>query len=289
MLHMYGCNNFCSYCIVPYVRGREISREKEDILKEVQYLAEEGFTEIMLLGQNVNSYGKNLETPVSFAELLQEVAKIDGIKRIRFMTSHPKDCPQELIDVMGQNEKICPHFHLPVQSGSNRILEKMNRKYTRETYLDLVDRMKKGIPNLSLSTDIIVDFREKRREDFQLTLDLVDSVGYDQGFMFIYSPRPGTKAATLENTISREVQLEHFNRLLDHMYCSFRKKNEAYIGRKVEVLVESVSKNDSSRMTGRTDTFKVVHFPGDQSLIGKYVNVEILNANSFSLEGKIID
>ena len=286
---MYGCENFCTYCVVPYVRGKETSREPIEILKEVHYLADQGFTEIMLLGQNVNSYGQSLTNPITFTDLLKQIEKVEGIKRIRFMTSHPKDCPQELIDWIAASKKLSTHIHLPVQSGSNKILKKMNRKYTREYYLDLVRRMKEKIPNLSLSTDIIVGFPGETEEDFQDTLKLVDEVGYDQGFMFIYSERPGTVAQKMPEKISRDIQLNRFQLLLDHMYDSFKKKNEAYIGKTVEILVESVSKNNPDRLSGRTDTFKLVHFLGEKNLIGKYVQIKILSANSFSLFGELVE
>ena len=209
---MYGCNNFCSYCIVPYVRGRERSRRPDDILKEVKKLASEGVKEIMLLGQNVNSYGKTLEEPVSFAKLLRMINKVEGIERIRFMTSHPKDLSDELIEAMRDCDKVCNYLHLPVQSGSSAVLEKMNRRYTKEQYLTLVDKIKKAIPDILISTDIIVGFPGETEEDFLETLDVVDKVGYSTAFTFLYSKRTGTPAAVMENQIPEEVAKERFNR-----------------------------------------------------------------------------
>lgn len=285
---MYGCENFCTYCIVPHVRGKEISRETENILDEIRAIRDKGYHEIMLLGQNVNSYGKTLEEPTDFTTLLERILEIDGIERIRFMTSHPKDCPDELIELMARERRISPHFHLPVQSGSDRILRLMNRHYTRAYYLDLVHKMKEKIPDLSLSTDIIVGFPGETEEDFHETIDLIDEVGYDQGFMFLYSARPGTAAARMEDDTPREVKLRRFNTLLDHMYASFLEKNKAYLGREVEVLVEGVSKNNENMMSGRTDTFKLVHFPGSDDLVGQFVTVRIDKAGSFALEGEFV-
>lgn len=242
----------------------------------------------MLLGQNVNSYGKTLDHPTDFTTLLKRILEIDGIERIRFMTSHPKDCPDELIDLMAQERRISPHFHLPVQSGSDRILRHMNRHYTRTYYLDLVNKMKEKIPDLSLSTDIIVGFPGETEEDFNETIDLIDEVGYDQGFMFLYSARPGTAAARMQDDTPRDVKLRRFNSLLDHMYASFLEKNKAYLGREVEVLVEGVSKNNENMLSGRTDTFKLVHFAGSDDLIGKFATVRINQAGSFALEGDIV-
>ena len=212
---MYGCNNFCTYCIVPYVRGRERSRKPEEILREIKNLVSDGVIEIILLGQNVNSYGKTLDTPMTFAELLQEVEKIDGLERIRFMTSHPKDLSDELIDVMSKSKKICAHLHLPLQSGSTEILKKMNRRYSKEQYLELVARIKEKMPNISLTTDLIVGFPGETEEDFEETLDVVRKVRYDSVYSFIYSKRTGTPAATMENQVPEEVVKERFARLLD--------------------------------------------------------------------------
>lgn len=285
---MYGCENYCTYCIVPQVRGKEISRDPDKILDEIRAIRDEGFHEIMLLGQNVNSYGKTLNSKMNFTTLLTQILEIEGIERIRFMTSHPKDCPDELIDLMAHEQQISPHFHLPVQSGSDRILKRMNRHYTRAYYLDLIEKMKNRIPNLSLSTDIIIGFPGETEEDFLETIDLVDRVGYDQGFMFIYSRRPGTVAAQIEDDTPRSVKLRRFETLLDHMYASFLKKNQSYVGREVEVLVEGVSKNNERMLSGRTDTFKLVHFAGDKDLIGQFVNVKIKKAGSFALEGEFL-
>ena len=214
---MFGCNNFCSYCIVPYVRGRERSRRPEEIIKEIQKLAADGVVEIMLLGQNVNSYGKNLDNPMTFAQLLEEVEKIDGIERIRFMTSHPKDLSDELIEVMARSEKICRHLHLPLQSGSSRILKVMNRRYTKEQYLELTEKIREAIPDISLTTDIIVGFPGETEEDFQETLDVVRRVRYDSAFTFLYSKRTGTPAAVMEDQVPEEAAKERFSRLLDEV------------------------------------------------------------------------
>ena len=226
---MYGCNNFCSYCIVPYVRGRERSRRPDDILKEVKKLASEGVKEIMLLGQNVNSYGKTLEEPVSFAKLLRMINKVEGIERIRFMTSHPKDLSDELIEAMRDCDKVCNYLHLPVQSGSSAVLEKMNRRYTKEQYLTLVDKIKKAIPDILISTDIIVGFPGETEEDFLETLDVVDKVGYSTAFTFLYSKRTGTPTAVMENQIPEEVAKERFNRLLEHVNSGVEKVSEGMV------------------------------------------------------------
>lgn len=285
---MTGCNNFCTYCIVPYARGRENSRSPESILAEVKQLAQDGYKEITLLGQNVNSYGNNLEDPVSFPELLKMVNKVDGIERIRFLTSHPKDLSDELIEAMAECDKVCENLHLPFQSGSNRILKSMNRKYSQEGYLELVKKLKAKIPNITLSTDIIVGFPGETEEDFEETLKVVREVGYDQGYTFIYSKRDGTKAATMEEQVDRAVVQKRFDRLLEEMYGIFYKKNEKLIGTIQEVLVEGPSKNNDEIFTGRTRGYKLVHFKGDEDLIGKLVNVKILEHNSFSLNGILI-
>ncbi len=285
---MYGCNNFCTYCIVPYTRGREKSREPESILKEIENLALQGYKEITLLGQNVNSYGKTLGYKYSFADLLEEVNKIDGIKRIRFMTSHPKDLSDELIQAMGNLDKVCEHLHLPVQSGSNRILKMMNRRYTKEDYLLLIDKIKKAVPNIAITTDIIVGFPGETEEDFNETLDLVEKVKYDSAFTFLYSIREGTIAANMENQVPDEIKHKRFEKLLDTLYPIFYEQNLKYMDTVVEVLAEETSKNNENVLSGRTRTGKLVHFEGEKDLIGKLVDVKITTVKSFTLEGCII-
>ncbi len=283
---MYGCNNFCSYCIVPYVRGRERSREPQDILDEITALAADGVVEIMLLGQNVNSYGKNLKEPVSFASLLREIEKIDGIKRIRFMTSHPKDLSQELIDVMRDSKKICNHLHLPLQSGSTRLLKIMNRRYTKEDYLNLVDRIREAVPNISLTTDLIVGFPGETEEDFLETLDVVEKVCFDNAFTFLYSKRTGTPAAAMENQVESSVAKERFDRLLKLVQeCAIKSagKEEHTVQK---VLVEEINAQDPNLLTGRLSNNLLVHFPGDTSLIGKIVDVYLKESKGFYYMGE---
>ncbi|MDO5552100.1 MAG: tRNA (N6-isopentenyl adenosine(37)-C2)-methylthiotransferase MiaB, partial [Lachnospiraceae bacterium] len=260
---MFGCNNFCSYCIVPYVRGRERSRNPEEIIKEVERLAADGVVEVMLLGQNVNSYGKNLEHPISFAELLRRVEQVEGIRRIRFMTSHPKDLSDELIAVMKESKKICPHLHLPLQSGSSRILKVMNRKYTKEQYLDLASKIKKEVPGISLTTDIIVGFPGETEEDFLETMDVVEKVGFDSAFTFIYSKRTGTPAAAMENQVPAAVVKDRFDRLLKLVQETGSRVSGREVHTVQEVLVEEINDHDSSLVTGRLGNNTVVHFPGD--------------------------
>ncbi len=283
---MFGCNNFCSYCIVPYVRGRERSRKPEDIIREIERLVADGVSEVMLLGQNVNSYGKNLETPVTFAKLLEEVEKIEGLKRIRFMTSHPKDLSDELIEVMGKSRKICKHLHLPVQSGSSRILEKMNRRYTKESYLTLVEKIRKAVPDLSLTTDIIVGFPGETEEDFQETLDIVRKVRYDSAFTFIYSKRTGTPAAAMEEQVPADVVKDRFDRLLTEVQTIAAEVCAVHEGQDAEVLVESVSDHDPSMVTGRMSNNLLVHFHGSEELIGSYVNVHLTECKGFYYIGE---
>ncbi len=283
---MYGCNNFCSYCIVPYVRGRERSREAEDILNEIRDLAKEGVKEIMLLGQNVNSYGKTLENPVSFAELLRMINEIEGIERIRFMTSHPKDLSDELIAAMRDCDKVCNYLHLPVQSGSTAILDKMNRRYTKEKYLELVAKIKKEIPDILISTDIIVGFPGETEEDFEETLDVVDKVGYSTAFTFLYSKRTGTPAAVMENQIDEEVAKERFNRLLEHVNAGVEKVSESLVGTIENVLVEEINRQDPKMLTGRTERNSLVHFEGGEELIGQVIPVKIIQNKIFYLIGE---
>ncbi len=278
---MFGCNNFCSYCIVPYVRGRERSREPEDIIHEIEEMVAEGVVEVMLLGQNVNSYGKTLEHPISFAELLERVEQVPGLKRIRFMTSHPKDLSDDLIQVMAKSEKICKHMHLPVQSGSSRLLEKMNRRYTKEHYLELVRKLRAAIPDISLTTDIIVGFPGETEEDFEETLDVVRQAEYDSAYTFIYSKRTGTPAANMEDQVPEEVVKERFRRLLNVVAESSAQRTGRLEGQTMEVLVEGISEQDPSMVTGRLSNNLLVHFPGDESLVGSLCMVHLDQAKGF--------
>ena len=284
---MFGCNNFCSYCIVPYVRGRERSRNPEDILEEIRGLAREGVVEIMLLGQNVNSYGKNLDEPVSFAKLLTEIEKINGIERIRFMTSHPKDLSDELIEVMKHSSKICKHLHLPVQSGSSRLLKLMNRGYTKESYLELVEKIRAAVPDISLTTDIIVGFPGETEEDFLETMDVVRKVGYDSAFTFLYSKRTGTPAAAMEDQVEAAVANERFDRLLKEVQLSSAKSCGKDEHSAQKVLVEEINAQDTKLLTGRLSNNLLVHFAGDTSLIGKIVEVYLEESKGFYYMGRL--
>jgi len=272
---MFGCNNFCSYCIVPYVRGRERSRKPEDIIEEIKTLVDDGVVEIMLLGQNVNSYGKGLEEECSFATLLDKVCAIDGLKRVRFMTSHPKDLSDELIDAIARNPKVCRHFHLPLQSGSTDILAKMNRHYTKEDYLLLVEKIRAKVPDIALTTDIIVGFPGETEEDFLETMDVVDKVQYDSAFTFIYSKRTGTPAAAMDNQVPEDVVKDRFDRLLELVQKHGHEKANSYTGQIVEVLVEDVNEQDQTMVTGKMGNNSTVHFKGDASMIGTLVNVRL--------------
>ena len=285
---VYGCNNFCTYCIVPYTRGREVSRSPEDILDEIKNLVADGVNEVTLLGQNVNSYGKNLEEKITFADLLRMVHEVEGIERIHFTTSHPKDMSDDLIACFRDLPKLANYLHLPVQSGSNRVLKLMNRHYTREDYFTLIDKVRAVRPDISLSTDIMVGFPGETEEDFEDTLDLVKRVKYDNAFTFIYSRREGTRADKMEDQVPKDVKDARFQRLLDAVYAIQREKYEALHGTVQEVLFESVSKNDPSKMSGRTAGFKLVHAPYDADSIGKMVPVKITGGNTFSLEGEIV-
>lgn len=286
---MFGCNNFCSYCIVPYVRGRERSRNPEDIIREIEALVASGVVEIMLLGQNVNSYGKNLEKPITFAELLQQIEQIEGLERIRFMTSHPKDLSDELIEVMKHSRKICRHLHLPLQSGSSRILNLMNRKYTKEQYLTLAAKIKEAIPDISLTTDIIVGFPGETEEDFEETMDVVQRVRYDSAFTFIYSKRTGTPAASMEDQVPEDVVKERFDRLLKEVQAI----SAQVCGREVhtvqEVLVEEPDDHEEGFLTGRLSNNTIVHFPGSRELIGKIVKVYLEQSKGFYYMGRQLD
>ena len=284
----YGCNNFCTYCIVPYTRGRERSRNPESIINEIKGLVKNGCKEVTLLGQNVNSYGKTLEGKYTFADLLVDINKIEGLERIRFMTSHPKDISDQVIELFGKLDKLCDQLHLPVQSGSNRILKEMNRKYTRESYIEKINKVRKVNPSISITTDIIVGFPGESEEDFNETLSLVEEVGFDSAFTFLYSIREGTPAAEMENQIDDKVKHERFQRLLDALHPIGLKKNEQLINSNVKVLVEEVSKNNEEVLTGRTTGGKLVHFKGNRELIGKIVNVRVNSVKTFTLEGEIV-
>lgn len=284
---MYGCDNFCTYCIVPYVRGRERSRQPEDIIKEIEGLVADGVTEIMLLGQNVNSYGKNLKEPMTFAQLLEEICKVEGLKRLRFMTSHPKDLSDELITVMAAQEKLCKSIHLPIQSGSSRVLQKMNRRYTKESYLELVRKIRKAMPEAALTTDIIIGFPGETEEDFEDTMEVVSEVGYTSAFTFIYSKRTGTPAATMEEQVPEEVAKDRFNRLLNLVNTKAEQALHGYVGKTVEVLLEEVSKSNKEVLSGRTDTGILVNLTAPVSRLGEYVNVYIKENKSHYLIGEL--
>lgn len=286
---MFGCNNFCSYCIVPYVRGRERSREPKDIIREIEGLVADGVCEIMLLGQNVNSYGKNLENPISFAELLRAVNEIEGLKRIRFMTSHPKDLSDDLIAAIRDCDKVCHHMHLPLQSGSSRVLQVMNRHYDKEHYLKLVDKLRAEIPDIAITTDIIVGFPGETEEDFEETMDVVSRVRYDSAFTFIYSKRTGTPAASMEEQIPEDVVKERFDRLLKLVQEISSEKAMQLEGRIMPVLVEEMNEQDASLVTGRLDNNSVVHFPGTQDLIGSICQVKLKECKGFYYLGEIVE
>ena len=286
---MYGCNNFCSYCIVPYVRGRERSRNPEDIIDEIKQLVANGVVEIMLLGQNVNSYGKTLENPITFAQLLQRIEDIEGLKRIRFMTSHPKDLSDELIEVMAKSKKICKQMHLPLQSGSSRLLKIMNRHYNKEQYLTLVEKLRKEIPDIGITTDIIVGFPGETEEDFEETLDVVEKAQYDSAFTFIYSKRSGTPAAKMPDQVPEDVVKDRFDRLLSLVNSISKEKTKALEGSVQEVLVEEVNKKIPGYVSGRLSNNSVVHFPADVSLIGSLVNVKLEEAKGFYYMGEMVD
>ncbi len=286
---MFGCNNFCSYCIVPYVRGRERSRRPDDIIREIQELVSDGVCEVMLLGQNVNSYGKNLEEPVSFAELLRRVNEIEGLQRIRFMTSHPKDLSDELISAIKECGKVCKHLHLPLQSGSSRILEIMNRHYDKEQYLSLVEKIRRSIPDISITTDLIIGFPGETEEDFRETLDVVKQVEFDSAFTFIYSKRTGTPAASMENQVPQEQVKIHFDELLKEVQSISAKKAGLLVGKKLPVLMEEENSHDGSLITGRLDNNSIVHIPGTTDMIGKIYMVQLEECRGFYYLGKVCD
>ena len=285
---MFGCNNFCSYCIVPYVRGRERSRKPEEIISEIEALVADGVVEIMLLGQNVNSYGKNLDDPISFAELLRRVEQIEGLQRIRFMTSHPKDLSDELIEVMKQSKKICRHLHLPLQSGSTRILKEMNRRYTKEQYLALAEKIRREIPDIAITTDIIVGFPGETYEDVLETIDVVKKVKYDNAFTFQYSKRTGTPAAAMENQVSKEEVTKHFDELLAVVQDTAREQAKKLQGQTMDALVEEINEHDSSLVTGRLSNNMIVHFKGGKELIGQIVPVYLRECKGFYYLGDMI-
>lgn len=286
---MFGCNNFCSYCIVPYVRGRERSRAPEEILREIRTLAADGVKEVMLLGQNVNSYGKEPKDTgfMTFPELLREVEKIEGIERIRFMTSHPKDLSDELIQVMKESKKICRHLHLPLQSGSTRILEKMNRRYTKDSYLALAEKIRREIPDISLTTDIIVGFPGETGEDAEDTIDVIRKVQFDNAFTFVYSRRTGTPAAVMEQVPEDKVR-ENFDRILACVQETARERVKRFEGQTLPVLVEEINEQDASFVTGRLSNNTVVHFAGDGSLIGRIVDVKLKRCEGFYYIGELM-
>ena len=283
----FGCNNFCSYCIVPYVRGRERSREPKDIIREIEKLVADGVCEIMLLGQNVNSYGKTLDNPITFAELLREVNKIEGLKRIRFMTSHPKDLSDDLIMAIKECDKVCKHMHLPLQSGSSRVLKEMNRHYDKEKYLDEVKKLREQIPDIAITTDIIVGFPGETEEDFLETMDVVKQVRYDSAFTFIYSKRTGTRAATMENQVPDDVVKDRFDRLLKEVQTISSEKAKCYEGKVVPVLAEEMDDQKDGYVTGRMDNNSIVHFPGTEDMIGNIYNVKLNECRGFYYMGEI--
>jgi tRNA-2-methylthio-N6-dimethylallyladenosine synthase len=285
---MFGCDNFCSYCIVPYVRGRERSRSSFDILNEIRALVKDGVREVTLLGQNVNSYGKNLDENINFAKLLRMVNNIDGIERIRFMTSHPKDLSDELISVMAECDRVCGHIHLPFQSGSDRILEKMNRKYTKEKYLELVSKIKEKIPNIAITTDIIVGFPGETANDVDETIDVIEKVKFNGAFTFIYSKRTGTPAAAMENQIPEDDVKKQFNRIINALNPVVYEKNKSHIGKVYKVLAEDVSGSDERFITGRLEDNSLVHFEADKGVIGNIAEVEIIDCKTFYLIGKSV-
>ena len=285
---MYGCNNFCSYCIVPYVRGRERSREPEDIIREIETLAADGVCEVMLLGQNVNSYGKTLEHPVTFAQLLKQVEAVEGIRRIRFMTSHPKDLSDELIQAMKESKKICRHLHLPLQSGRSRILKIMNRRYDKEQYLALAKKIRREIPDLSLTTDIIVGFPGETEEDFLETMDVVRQVRFDSAFTFIYSKRTGTPAAAMKNQVPEAVVKDRFDRLLKEVQDIAAGQCGKDTGTVQEALVEDIDHKQPGMITGRLSNNLMVHFEGPKELVGNIVTVRLKEAKGFYYIGEMI-
>ena len=286
---MFGCNNFCSYCIVPYVRGRERSRSSADIIREIRTLADDGVKEVMLLGQNVNSYGRGLEEDITFADLLRQVEEVPGIERIRFMTSHPKDLSDELIDVMAASYKICRHIHLPLQSGSTKILSAMNRRYTKEQYIVLAQKIRERIPDIAVTTDIIIGFPGESEEDIEDTLDVIDKVRFDGAFTFIYSKRTGTPAAVMPDQVPEDVVKKHFDMVLSKVQEVSTAQAQLIEGKTMDVLVEDINRQDPSLVTGRLSNNMNVHFPGDESLIGQIVPVKLIECKGFYYLGKSVN
>ncbi|MCR5515951.1 MAG: tRNA (N6-isopentenyl adenosine(37)-C2)-methylthiotransferase MiaB [Lachnospira sp.] len=285
---MYGCDKFCTYCIVPYVRGREKSREPKEIIREIEHLVADGVKEVMLLGQNVNSYGKGLDDDVTFANLLAEIDKIEGLERIRFMTPYPSDFGDDVIEVCSKSTKICNHFHMPVQSGSTRLLKKMNRRYTKEEYLSLIDRIRAKLPNVSFTTDIIVGFPGETEEDFLETLDVVRKANYDSAYTFIYSKRTGTPAAKFEEQVPEDVVKDRFNRLLEVVDEVCHKNSKRFEGQTARVLVEGLDDHEEGMVTGRMTNNILVHFKGDASLIGSLVDVKLVECKGFYYMGELV-
>jgi len=285
----FGCNNFCSYCIVPYTRGRERSRTKDAIINEIKELVAGGTKEVTLLGQNVNSYGKTLEEDIDFSDLLRSVNDIEGLERIRFMTSHPKDISRKLIDTMAVCDKVCDQLHLPVQAGSNSLLKAMNRNYTVESYMEMIEYAKSKLPNVGISTDLIIGFPGETEEDVDATIDLIKRVGYITAFTFIYSIRKGTPAAEMDNQIPEDVKNERFQRVLNVLNAGAKEKTKSFKGQIVDVLVEGVSSKSDDILTGRSSQHVTVYFPGDASLIGELVRVRITEPRAFSLNGELVD
>lgn len=286
---MYGCDNYCTYCVVPYVRGRERSRRREDILTEIEQLAADGYKEITLLGQNVNSYGRDDNSDYDFADLLADICKIDGDFLIRFMTSHPKDATFKLIETMAANDKIAKQFHLPLQAGSNRVLKLMNRAYTKERYLELIEYMRKLMPDIAVSTDIIVGFPTETESEFDETIDMLERVRFDSIYSFIYSRRKGTTAYDMDGQIEDKIKSKRFERLLEVQNRISNEKNQVYDGGVIRVLCEGKSKNDDTKYTGRNEKNRLVHFDADDSYVGKFVNVLVTKAETYALYGEIID
>jgi tRNA-2-methylthio-N6-dimethylallyladenosine synthase len=286
---IYGCDNYCTYCIVPYVRGQERSRPAEDIIQSIRDLVADGVKEVMLLGQNVNSYGMDLNRDIDFADLLEEINQINDLERIRYMTPHPRDFTDKLIDAMSNLDKVCEQFHIPVQSGSNRILKEMNRGYTREDYIELINKIRAKNPNAAISTDTIIGFPGETEEDFQKTIELYNELQFDMAYTFKYSKRSGTPAAKRENQIPEELKKERLQYLMDLQSDISARKNKELVGETLEVLVDGTSKNNSDKLSGRTRTNKIVIFDGDENLTGQLVNVMIKKAHSWTLFGKLVN
>lgn len=285
---MFGCNNFCSYCIVPYVRGRERSRHYEDIIKEIEGLVSDGVKEIMLLGQNVNSYGKNLDEKITFAKLLRKINNIEGLERIRFMTSHPKDLSDELICAMKECEKVCNHIHLPFQAGNNDILKKMNRGYTKEKYIELIEKIKSEIQDIAVTTDILVGFPGEGEKEIQDTIDIIEKVKFNGAFTFIYSKRTGTPAAVMENQVSEDTAKSNFNKVLEVLNPIVYENNKKHVGKIYKVLAEDISSTDDKFISGRLEDNSIVHFEADKSIIGNIAEVLITDCKTFYLTGKLL-